>query len=57
MSDCLIGKKMVLMIDPRPVGYEYKTTVYIVHRICDDVSLVNLFERASPMHDKKVWLQ
>ncbi|XP_016195612.1 uncharacterized protein LOC107636629 [Arachis ipaensis] len=53
MSDCLIGKKMVLMIDPRPVGYEYKTTVYIVHRICDDVSLVNLFERASSVHDRK----
>lgn len=42
------------MIDPRPLGYQYNTSVYMVHRICDDMSLVNLFEAAASMHDKKV---
>ncbi|RYR42630.1 hypothetical protein Ahy_A08g039091 isoform A [Arachis hypogaea] len=54
LGNYLIQRKMVFMIDPRPLGYQYNTSVYMVHRICDDMSLVNLFEAAASMHDKKV---
>ncbi|QHO16028.1 Replication factor-A carboxy-terminal domain protein [Arachis hypogaea] len=53
LGNYLIQRKMVFMIDPRPLGYQYNTSVYMVHRICDDMSLVNLFEAAASMHDKK----
>ncbi|RYR17331.1 hypothetical protein Ahy_B03g062096 [Arachis hypogaea] len=53
LGNYLIQRKMVFMIDPRPLGYQYNTSVYMVHRICDDMSLVNLFKAAASMHDKK----
>ncbi|QHO03854.1 Replication protein A 70 kDa DNA-binding subunit A [Arachis hypogaea] len=39
LGNYLIQRKMVFMIDPRPLGYQYNTSVYMVHRICDDMSL------------------
>ncbi|XP_057747400.1 uncharacterized protein LOC130966602 [Arachis stenosperma] len=47
-------KKVVFMVDARPVGYEMNRSVYIVQQIWDDASVINVFESASEMNDHKI---
>ncbi|QHO53454.1 Replication protein A 70 kDa DNA-binding subunit C [Arachis hypogaea] len=50
----LLHKKVVFMVDARPVGYEMNRSVYIVQQIWDDASVINVFEAASEMNDDKI---
>ncbi|XP_072078159.1 uncharacterized protein [Arachis hypogaea] len=35
----LMNKKIVFIVDPRPVGYELNTSLHIVRAICDDIDI------------------
>ncbi|QHO16124.1 Replication factor-A carboxy-terminal domain protein [Arachis hypogaea] len=50
----LLHKKVVFMVNARPVGYEMNRSVYIVQQIWDDVSVINVFEAAAEMNDHKI---
>ncbi|XP_057760062.1 uncharacterized protein LOC130980392 [Arachis stenosperma] len=50
----LLHKKVVFMVDARPVGYEMNRSVYIVQQIWDDASVINVFEAAAEMNDHKI---
>ncbi|QHO21587.1 Replication factor-A carboxy-terminal domain protein [Arachis hypogaea] len=49
----LLHKKVVFMVDARPVGYEMNRSVYIVQQIWDDASVINVFEAAAEMNEHK----
>ncbi|XP_020968098.1 uncharacterized protein LOC110267253 [Arachis ipaensis] len=50
----LLHKKVVFMVDARPVGYEMNRSVYIVQQIWDDASVINVFEVAAEMNEHKI---
>ncbi|QHO53645.1 Replication protein A 70 kDa DNA-binding subunit C [Arachis hypogaea] len=50
----LLHKKVVFMVDARPVGYEMNRSVYIVQQIWDDASVINVFEAATEMNEHKI---
>ncbi|QHO58855.1 uncharacterized protein DS421_3g94120 [Arachis hypogaea] len=50
----LLHKKVVFMVDARPVGYEMNRSVYIVQQIWDDASVINVFEAAVEMNEHKI---
>ncbi|RYQ92804.1 hypothetical protein Ahy_B09g099049 [Arachis hypogaea] len=50
----LFHKKVIFMVDARPVGYEMNRSVYIVQQIWDDASVINVFEVAAEMNDQKI---
>nr|XP_025671575.1 uncharacterized protein LOC112771152 [Arachis hypogaea] len=50
----LLHKKVVFMVDARPVGYEMNRSVYIVQQIWDDASVINVFEAAAEMNEHKI---
>ncbi|QHO53362.1 uncharacterized protein DS421_2g47310 [Arachis hypogaea] len=50
----LLHKKVVFIIDGRPVGYEMNRSVYIVQQIWDDPSIINVFEAAVEMNEHKI---
>nr|XP_025686077.1 uncharacterized protein LOC112786912 isoform X2 [Arachis hypogaea] len=50
----LLHKKVVFMVDARPVGYEMNRSVYIVQQIWDDASVINVFKAAAEMNDHKI---
>nr|XP_025603924.1 uncharacterized protein LOC112695694 isoform X2 [Arachis hypogaea] len=50
----LLHKKVVFMVDARPVGYEMNRSVYIVQQIWDDASVINVFESAAEMNEHKI---
>ncbi|QHO16125.1 Replication factor-A carboxy-terminal domain protein [Arachis hypogaea] len=35
----LMNKKIVFIVDPRPVGYELNTSLHVVRAVCDDVEI------------------
>ncbi|KAL4286251.1 hypothetical protein AHAS_Ahas19G0067500 [Arachis hypogaea] len=47
----LINKKIVFIVDPRPVGYELNTSLHIVRAICDDIDIVKFLEDST--HDNQ----
>ncbi|XLR15180.1 hypothetical protein S83_043118, partial [Arachis hypogaea] len=47
----LMNKKIVFIVDPRPVGYELNTSLHIVHAICDDIDIVKFLEDST--HDNQ----
>ncbi|RYR62192.1 hypothetical protein Ahy_A04g019594 isoform A [Arachis hypogaea] len=49
----LLHKKVVFMVDARPMGYEMNRSVYIVQQIWDDASVINIFEAATEMNEHK----
>ncbi|QHO58727.1 uncharacterized protein DS421_3g93080 [Arachis hypogaea] len=50
----VLHKKVVFMVDARPVGYEMNRSVYIVKQIWDDASVINVFEAATEMNEHKI---
>ncbi|RYR69042.1 hypothetical protein Ahy_A03g015569 [Arachis hypogaea] len=40
----LLHKKVIFMVDARPMGYEMNRSVYIVQQVWDDASVINVFE-------------
>ncbi|RYR73263.1 hypothetical protein Ahy_A02g007613 [Arachis hypogaea] len=44
MISQLMNKKIVFIVDPRPVGYELNTSLHVVHAICDDIDIVKFSE-------------
>ncbi|QHN81714.1 Replication factor-A carboxy-terminal domain protein [Arachis hypogaea] len=50
----LLHKKVVFMVDVRPVGYEMNRSVYIVQQIWDDASVINVFEATAEMNEHKI---
>ncbi|XLU58265.1 hypothetical protein S245_052913, partial [Arachis hypogaea] len=51
MISQLMNKKIVFIVDPRPVGYELNTSLHVVRPICDDVEIVKFLEDSS--HDNQ----
>ncbi|XLU98279.1 hypothetical protein S245_012619, partial [Arachis hypogaea] len=47
----LMNKKIVLIVDPRPVGYELNTSLHVVRAVCDDVEIVKFLKDSS--HDNQ----
>ncbi|RYR47586.1 hypothetical protein Ahy_A07g033522 [Arachis hypogaea] len=47
----LMNKKIVFIVDPRPVGYELNTSLHIVRAICDDIDIVKFLEDST--HDNQ----
>ncbi|RYR68487.1 hypothetical protein Ahy_A03g014982 [Arachis hypogaea] len=50
----LLHKKVVFMVDARPMGYEMNRSVYIVQQILDDAPVINVFEAAAEMNEHKI---
>ncbi|QHO53565.1 Replication factor-A carboxy-terminal domain protein [Arachis hypogaea] len=50
----VLHKKVVFMIDARPVSYEMNRSVYIVQQVWDDASVINVFEAAAEMNEHKI---
>ncbi|QHN80581.1 uncharacterized protein DS421_20g679430 [Arachis hypogaea] len=50
----VLHKKVVFMVDARPMGYEMNRSVYIVQQIWDDASVINVFEVAAEMNEHKI---
>ncbi|QHO29743.1 Replication factor-A carboxy-terminal domain protein [Arachis hypogaea] len=44
MISQLMNKKIVFIVDPRPVGYELNTSLHVVHAICDDIDIMKFLE-------------
>ncbi|RYR62194.1 hypothetical protein Ahy_A04g019594 isoform C [Arachis hypogaea] len=44
-------KKIVFIVDPRPVGYELNTSIHVVCAICDDIDIVKFLEDST--HDNQ----
>ncbi|QHO07518.1 Replication factor-A carboxy-terminal domain protein [Arachis hypogaea] len=51
MISQLMNKKIVFIVDPRPVGYELNTSLHVVRAVCDDVEIVKFLEDSS--HDNQ----
>ncbi|QHN78977.1 uncharacterized protein DS421_19g666100 [Arachis hypogaea] len=51
MISQLMNKKIVFIMDPRPVGYELNTSLHVVRAICDDVDIVKFLEDST--HDNQ----
>ncbi|XLU33587.1 hypothetical protein S245_069653, partial [Arachis hypogaea] len=51
MISQLMNKKIVFIVDPRPVEYELNTYLYVIHAVCDDVDIVKFLEDSS--HDNQ----
>ncbi|KAL4397074.1 hypothetical protein AHAS_Ahas01G0155500 [Arachis hypogaea] len=49
------NKHVVFIVDPRPIGYELKTSIHIVRAICDDSSIIKIFEDALNMNQEKLF--
>ncbi|XLR00759.1 hypothetical protein S83_066957, partial [Arachis hypogaea] len=39
MISQLMNKKIVFIVDPRPIGYELNTSLHVVRAICDDIDI------------------
>ncbi|RYR58576.1 hypothetical protein Ahy_A05g024416 [Arachis hypogaea] len=42
MISQLMNKKIVFIVDPRPVGYELNTSLHVICAICDDIDIVRI---------------
>ncbi|XLR57109.1 hypothetical protein S83_007781, partial [Arachis hypogaea] len=51
MISQLMNKKIVFIVDPRPVGYELNTSLHIVCAIYDDIDIVKFLEDST--HDNQ----
>ncbi|XP_057719855.1 uncharacterized protein LOC130934285 [Arachis stenosperma] len=51
MISQLMNKKIVFIVDPRPVGYELNTSLHVIRAICDDVDIVKFLEDST--HDNQ----
>ncbi|RYR20273.1 hypothetical protein Ahy_B03g065378 [Arachis hypogaea] len=47
----LMNKKIVFIVDTRPVGYKLNTSLHIVRAICDDIDIVKFLEDST--HDNQ----
>ncbi|MED6199407.1 hypothetical protein PIB30_075702 [Stylosanthes scabra] len=53
ISSKIIGRKLVFIVDPRPIGYESNISVHIVRAISDDPSIIKIFQDASNINEEK----
>ncbi|XP_016207033.1 uncharacterized protein LOC107647476 [Arachis ipaensis] len=44
MISQLMNKKIVFIVDPRPVEYELNISIHVVRAICDDIDIVKFLE-------------
>ncbi|RYR54583.1 hypothetical protein Ahy_A06g029894 isoform B [Arachis hypogaea] len=51
MISQLMNKKIVFIVDPRPIGYELNTSLHFVRAICDDINIVKFLEDST--HDNQ----
>ncbi|QHO02956.1 Replication factor-A carboxy-terminal domain protein [Arachis hypogaea] len=51
MISQLMNKKIVFIVDPRPIGYELNTSLHVVRAICDDIDIVRFLEDST--HDNQ----
>ncbi|QHO01264.1 Replication factor-A carboxy-terminal domain protein [Arachis hypogaea] len=51
MISQLMNKKIVFIVDPRPIGYELNTPLHVVRAICDDIDIVRFLEDS--IHDNQ----
>ncbi|XLU81614.1 hypothetical protein S245_005034, partial [Arachis hypogaea] len=51
-----MNKKIVFIVDPRPVGYELNTSLHVVHAICDDIDIVKFSEDSTHNQQQKFHL-
>ncbi|XP_020970380.1 uncharacterized protein LOC110268499 [Arachis ipaensis] len=49
----LMNKKILFIVDPRPVGYELNTSLHIVRAVCDDLEIVKFLEDSSNDNDQQ----
>ncbi|QHO53564.1 Proteasome subunit [Arachis hypogaea] len=56
MISQLMNKKIVFIVDPRPVGYELNTSLHVVHAICDDIDIVKFSEDSTHNQQQKFHL-
>ncbi|XP_057747755.1 uncharacterized protein LOC130966951 [Arachis stenosperma] len=51
MISQLMNKKIVFIVDPRPIGYDLNKSLHVVHAICDDIDIVSFLEDS--IHDNQ----
>ncbi|XP_052110370.1 uncharacterized protein LOC127741618 [Arachis duranensis] len=51
MISQLMNKKIVFIVDPRPIGYDLNKSLHVVRAICDDVDIVSFLEDS--IHDNQ----
>ncbi|XP_057756090.1 uncharacterized protein LOC130975290 [Arachis stenosperma] len=51
MISQLMNKKIVFIVDPRPIGYELNKSLHVVRAICDDIDIVRFLEDST--HDNQ----
>ncbi|QHO53647.1 uncharacterized protein DS421_2g49780 [Arachis hypogaea] len=47
----MMNKKIVFIVDPRPIGYELNKSLHVVRAICDDIDIVRFLEDST--HDNQ----
>ncbi|QHN93755.1 uncharacterized protein DS421_17g595380 [Arachis hypogaea] len=48
-----MNKKILFIVDPRPVGYELNTSLHVVRAVCDDVEIVKFLEDSSDDNEQQ----
>ncbi|XP_052113930.1 uncharacterized protein LOC127745009 [Arachis duranensis] len=51
MISQLMNKKIVFIVDPRPIGYDLNKSLHVVRAICDDIDIVRFLEDST--HDNQ----
>ncbi|RYR66358.1 hypothetical protein Ahy_A03g012346 [Arachis hypogaea] len=51
MISQLMNKKIIFIVDPRPIGYDLNKSLHVVRAICDDIDIVRFLEDST--HDNQ----